>query len=351
MTTQRQEEAAASTPTTTLSSPSIAAISGQSIVTVDLRLTPENDFVPESLFDTSGRLSFVLGWGNYLPGVHALLEGKTVGEHFEGVSIDAGWGERRKELIVTVPKRKLLGSHGLDDESSLKVGTTLQLNSNSSNGGGGGLQVLVTAVDEDTVTVDANPPLAGASYKCDATILAIDSVPSPTTTPPSSKYQVATFALGCFWGVELACTRLPGVVGTKAGYTQGLTVAPTYQQVSSGKTRHREAVFVVYNSEEVSYSELVDLALERLAITTPTTMFSNLFEEEDDSYQYSHGFYYHSESQRQIALSKLDKNNRFRVEVRAATTFYDAEEEHQQYLLKGGQSARKGAKESIRCFG
>eukprot|EP00545_Synedropsis_sp_CCMP1620_P007096 CAMPEP_0119007876 /NCGR_PEP_ID=MMETSP1176-20130426/3314_1 /TAXON_ID=265551 /ORGANISM="Synedropsis recta cf, Strain CCMP1620" /LENGTH=430 /DNA_ID=CAMNT_0006960109 /DNA_START=71 /DNA_END=1363 /DNA_ORIENTATION=- len=378
------------------------------IVTIDFSLRPENGYVPHPLFDTSGKeVTFVLGWGNYLPGLHALIEGMTEGESIDddsnSISIDAGWGKRRQDLIVTVPRSNSLL---LPKSSSAEtvVGSQLTLK------GSGNIQVLVTAVTDTTITVDANPPLAGSSYSCQSlTIKSISSLPTksvrhgygyndddgqeitttkdeasssessssePSPSSNNNKYQVATFGLGCFWGAQLAFSRVPGVVGTKAGYTQGKNSnknkTVTYEQVSQGTSRHVEAVSVVYDATLVSYEQLLAIAMERLEQQetrhiTSTSSWNEydlawLFGSDDDNdddddtnvnVQYRHGFYFHTAAQKQLAtdfVSRLN-NARYRIELRPATTFDEAEEYHQHYLLKGGQSARKGAKETIRCFG
>ena len=94
--------------------------------------------------------------------------------------------------------------------------------------------------------------------------------------------------------------------------------------------------------------------MERLAATTSQYYKTDPFaEEHNDSDQYRNGIYYHDEGQRKVAqeLAIEPNNNFYQVELKRAATFFGAEEYHQQYLLKGGQSARKGAKETIRCFG
>jgi peptide-methionine (S)-S-oxide reductase len=289
------------------------------VVTIDFNLTPENGYVPHPLFDTCGKVSFCLGWGGYLPGLHALIEDMELGQEYLNKSIDAGWGSRNPELVVKIAKNKL---------KNAVEGTKLHIR---------GMTLEVMQVTEDHVVVDANPPLAGASYSCDVKLLAVSSL---------SSYKVATFALGCFWGAELAFMRVPGVVGTKVGYTQGFSRHPTYEEVCEGTTKHREAVYVAYDPEVVSYEMLVRVALDRLASTAVS--LSTLFH--DEPIQYKHGFYYHSQEDRIIA-EKMLGDNRYRVELLAASEFYDAEEYHQQYLLKGGQSAEKGSRETIRCFG
>lgn len=309
------------------------------VVMIDFNLTPENGYVPHPLFDTSGVVSLVLGWGNYLPGLHTLIEGMAVGDSVNGVSIDAGWGERNPSLVVRVAKKKL---RSLKDINLLKVGSQIYLE--------GGIQVTVTEVTRDSIVVDGNPPLAGASFACDLRVLAVDSFPQQVMEYAAEKksqgrYKVATFALGCFWGGELAFMRTPGVVATKVGYTQGETTDPSYEEVCTGTTNHREAILVVYDSTTVSYESLIEVATERLVTTSVP------FYDLDETKQYSHGVYYHTDEQRQIAEVHFDQDNKHRVEVLQARAFYNAEDYHQQYLLKGGQSAKKGNKETIRCYG
>merc|ERR1719414_2857471 len=106
---------------------------------------------------------------------------------------------------------------------------------------GEGVQLTVVEIKDETVVVDANAPLAGASYSCTFTVLSIECIPDEARifeTEPisssnsgSSRYAVSTWALGCFWGGELAFMRVPGVVGTRVGYSQGVTKNPSYEDV------------------------------------------------------------------------------------------------------------------------
>mmetsp|Transcript_26110 Transcript_26110/g.39510 ORF Transcript_26110/g.39510 Transcript_26110/m.39510 type:complete len:325 (-) Transcript_26110:485-1459(-) len=317
------------------------------IVSVELTLVPENGYVPDPLFDCCGEVCFTLGWGNYLPGLHMLIEGMDAGDSISNVPIDAGWGKRNNELIVTVSKEKL---KSLKDKTLLKAGVYLNLEGN--------IKALVTDVTNDTVTVDANPPLAGSSYNCDLTLKKIEKMPHERMEyQPGSRcdgglaaFEIATFALGCYWGAQLAFDRVPGVVGTKAGFTQGLVENPSYEQVCQGDTQHREAVMVVYNPKVVSYKELIDVALNRLDKTTDTFSLHAMFDE-DASEQYRYGFYFHTDEQKTEAETVIKDGCRFDIEVMSAKTFYPAEESHQHYLFKGGQSVRKGSTDPIRCYG
>lgn len=319
------------------------------IVTLELDLTPEDGFVAERLFDTHGRISFVLGWGNYLPGLHEILTGAVIGEAIQNVSIDAGWGKRNPDMVIEVPKSNLKKLKSID---SIEVNSVLNLQ--------GGIQVTVVKVTENTIIVDANHPMAGSSYACSLKVLNVETAPIAklgyssgkcSLEQASSPYKVATWAMGCFWGGELAFMRTPGVVGAKVGYTQGISFDPTYEEVCKGNTQHREAVMVIYDPRVVSYKELLLVYMERLAATTSQYKIE-LFEEEYSSKQYMHGIYFHDDEQLCSAQEAIDSNNNFyQVELKKAAKFYDAENYHQQYLLKGGQSARKSAKETIRCFG
>lgn len=314
-------------------------------VKIDLNMVPENGYVPESLFDTKGIVHIIIGWGDALPGLHELLIDRAVGESVVDVSIDAGWGERRDDLIFNVPRQKLRRFTKTD---TFSVGDRIQLSSDQ--------DVIVTEIDKDFVTVDANHPLSGTSYKCSFTVLQIDPLPSSfafreinDTELRDSPYETASFALGCFWGAQLAFDRLPGVIGTRVGYSQGLAgTRPTYEEVCQGTTKHRETVLVVYDPFIIKYETLIRLALERLSITTSPLELHRMFEPQH--MQYQHGCFYHTSQQREIAEREL-AGNKFGMEVLAATTFFDAEEEHQKYLYKGGQSQRKEAREDIRCFG
>jgi peptide-methionine (S)-S-oxide reductase len=229
----------------------------------------------------------------------------------------------------------------------LKIGMELYL--------ANGMQCRITDIGDEKFTIDANPPLAGASYTAKITLNEIEKGPSeakflynPDKVDDGSDYEVMTIALGCFWGGELEYMRVPGVVGTAVGYTQGEKLDPTYNEVCSGTTGHTEGIQVIYDPEIVSYKELVTIGLERLGDSrTLVNQVGN-----DRGTQYRHGVYYHNDMQKEIAESVIGSYGDLCVtECKEAVKFYTAEDHHQQYLLKGGQSAKKNAKETIRCYG
>ena len=155
-----------------------------SVVHISCRLQPEGDFIPEPLIDgivlheeePEVDLRFVLGWGNYLPGLHDMIASMRVGETRTNVSMDAGWGDVNPDLIATIS----FENSGLDP-SKIKVGTQLKLAQQN-------LPCVVTEVTDTTFTIDANPPLAGASYLANVTLKAVEEGPvvGPYTKKPSS---------------------------------------------------------------------------------------------------------------------------------------------------------------------
>jgi len=166
----------------------------------------------------------------------------------------------------------------------------------------------------------------------------------------SKEAETATFAAGCFWGVQLAFQRVPGVASTMVGYTAGQKMHPTYHEVCSGSTGHTEAVQMLFNPAVVSYKELLMVLFDRM---DPTTLNR---QGNDRGTQYRSGIYYHSEDQKNIASEFIKEvqpryQDRIVVEVKQAEKFWPAEDYHQKYLEKGSQKANKGCLEPIKCYG
>jgi peptide-methionine (S)-S-oxide reductase len=151
--------------------------------------------------------------------------------------------------------------------------------------------------------------------------------------------QKATFAAGCFWGVEAAFRQIKGVTATQVGYTGGTLENPTYQEVCSDRTGHAEAVEVEYDPAQVSYEELLQLFWEN---HDPTQLNR---QGPDYGSQYRSSIFTHTPEQEAAARASkaaLAASGRYRrpiaTEIVPATNFYRAEEYHQQYLEKRGQA-------------
>ena len=147
----------------------------------------------------------------------------------------------------------------------------------------------------------------------------------------------ATFAAGCFWGVEAAFRHIPGVSSTRVGYTGGELKNPTYKQVCSDRTGHAEAVEVEYDPARVTYDDLLQVFWEN---HDPTQLNR---QGPDSGTQYRSAIFYHSPEQEQAARkskSALDKSGKYSrpivTQIVPAVTFYEAEDYHQQYLEKRG---------------
>ncbi len=149
--------------------------------------------------------------------------------------------------------------------------------------------------------------------------------------------EVATFGAGCFWGVEAAFRRTPGVVDTAVGYSGGHLDKPTYKDVCTDETGHAEVVQVTFDPQKLSYSQLLDVFWK---IHDPTQLNR---QGPDFGKQYRTAIFFHSPEQEEIARKSkqaLEASGKFHrpiaTEISPAKTFWRAEEYHQRYLEKRG---------------
>lgn len=150
--------------------------------------------------------------------------------------------------------------------------------------------------------------------------------------------EKATFAAGCFWGIETAFAGIDGVESTTVGYTGGWFKDPTYEDVCSEGTDHAEAVEVTFDPDKVDYEALLDLFWK---IHDPTQLNRQGL---DYGTQYRSAVFYHSDEQKEAAIASKEarqekKSKKIVTEITEASHFYRAEEYHQKYLKKRGQSA------------
>lgn len=152
-----------------------------------------------------------------------------------------------------------------------------------------------------------------------------------------TRKEKATFAAGCFWGVEETFRNIKGVISTTVGYTGGHTKEPSYEEVCTGMTGHAEAVEIVFDPDVVGYRELLKAFWESHDPTTPNRQGP------DVGSQYRSAIFFHGDGQERLAREskeELEKTGAFRrpivTEITPAMEFYPAEEYHQKYLMKRG---------------
>jgi peptide-methionine (S)-S-oxide reductase len=172
--------------------------------------------------------------------------------------------------------------------------------------------------------------------------------PAPTTSDAKAAedphMKKATFAAGCFWGVEETFRHVPGVVATRVGYIGGTTDKPNYKEVCTDATGHAEAVEITYDPKKVSYAELLDAFW---TCHNPTTLNR---QGPDVGTQYRSAIFTHDAEQQKLAKESLKevsdsdafKGKKVVTQIVPAGTFWSAEDYHQQYLAKNGGVCHSG---------
>lgn len=170
-----------------------------------------------------------------------------------------------------------------------------------------------------------------------ALLASVSAAVAQTTPPPAAagKTETAVFAGGCFWCVEEAFEKVPGVTTAVSGYIGGTVANPTYQQVSGGATGHAEAVQVTYDPGKVTYKQLVDWFWRNIDPLDAAGQFC------DKGSEYRSAIFYSGDAQKKIAEDSkqaLQASGRFKqpiaTEITAAGPFYLAEDYHQDYYKK-----------------
>ena len=152
--------------------------------------------------------------------------------------------------------------------------------------------------------------------------------------------EKATFGAGCFWGVQVAFDRIPGVVETKVGFEGGTLDNPSYRDVCSDRTGHAEVLQISFDPEKVGYERLLDAFFDE---HNPTQLNQ---QGPDHGTQYRSVVFFHSPEQKQAAeaaIARLTQEHRYPnpivTQVVSAQTFWPAEEHHQKYLEKRGATS------------
>jgi len=287
-----------------------------------------------SEFDSSrgrGPLEFVVGSSNVIEGFHDLVMGLGTGEkRTRTIEAKKAYGEWSEDLVAKVPASQA--------PDGLKKGAAVQLSN--------GMVAAVTDMDDEFITLDANHQLAGKDLTFEVELV---------SSVPKSAMETVTFGAGCFWGVELAFQRIPGVLSTQVGYCQGSSEQTTYEEVCSGQTGHVEVVQVQYDPKTVTLDRLFEVFFDR---HDPTQLNR---QGNDVGTQYRSGIYVSKPERVTAAKEAIQKvqakhSDPVVTEVEEIRNYCPAETYHQQYLARGGrfgrpQSAAKGCNDPIRCYG
>lgn len=160
-------------------------------------------------------------------------------------------------------------------------------------------------------------------------------IPMPNSPVPSTSFEIATLAGGCFWCLEAVYTQLKGVVKSISGYSGGSIPDPSYRLVCSGTTGHAEVVQVTFDPQQISYKELLEIFF---TIHDPTTLNR---QGNDVGTQYRSAIFYHNPQQKAIADQVIQEFEAARIwdnpivtQVAPLNAFYPAEEYHQDYFKR-----------------
>ncbi|KAI8475726.1 MAG: peptide methionine sulfoxide reductase MsrA [Monoraphidium minutum] len=291
-----------------------------------------------SVFDTSrkeGRspLEFQIGAGKVIKGFDMAVTGLAVGETRKvRLEPEDGYGPREDGAVITVPADRA--------PPGLKAGERVGLSN--------GMQALVAAVAESgELTLDLNHELAGKHLTFDVELMSLT---------PASRLETVVFGAGCFWGPQLAFERVPGVLTTEVGYSQGRVANPSYDDVCTGSTGHTEVVKVTFDPEMVPFGQLLDTFWGKHDPTAKDRQGG------DTGTQYRAGIYTTTAEQAEEAKRYMDAKRaalpgvQIWTELEPLKEYYPAEDYHQMYLAKGGRFGRpqdpgKGCNDPIRCYG
>ena len=204
-----------------------------------------------------------------------------------------------------------------------------------------GAFVGIGSSPEPTSVAASTPAVTPAGPVTTQPVAAEPTEPAPVApaAPPEPRRAVATFAAGCFWCTEADFDKVKGVLSTTSGYIGGRVANPTYRQVSDGVTGHAEAVEIVYDPSVVTYEALLDHYWKNVDPFSANRQFC------DVGNQYRPEIFVHDAAQRAAAeASKAKVQQRFTqpvvVAISEATTFYPAEDYHQDYYEKNSAQYR-----------
>lgn len=289
-------------------------------------------------------------WDNHKEGIYVdVVSGEPLFSSTDKFDSGTGWPSFTKPIEGKKIKEKMDTSHGMvrTEVRSSDANSHLGHVFNDGPSDEGGMRYCINSASLKFIPKEK---LAEEGYGQYETLFAKAETSENVTLnlstvfPPFAaqqkahpNYKIATFAAGCFWGVESIMKETKGVIDTEVGYMGGSLDKPGYRQVSTGRTGHAEVVQVLFDENKTSYEELVKVFFQ---LHDPTTLNRQGF---DVGTQYRSAVFYYSDEQRVAAekvKSLFDKTSSLKknavTEVVPAQTFYDAEGYHQDYYEVNG---------------
>jgi peptide methionine sulfoxide reductase msrA/msrB len=282
-------------------------------------------------------------WDNKKPGIYVdVVSGEPLFSSLDKYDSGCGWPSFTKPLLqteITEKKDYKIGYERIEVRSKVADSHLGHVFPDGPEDKGG-LRYCINSASLRFIPVEEMEQKGYSAYlepfvKAGLVKASASAKSSDKTAASTEKRETATFAGGCFWGMEEIIRKLPGVIETTVGYTGGTTKNPTYKQICTGTTGHAEAVQIIFDPEKTSCEPLLGFFFR---MHDPTTLNR---QHNDVGTQYRSAIFYHSEEQKKGAeavKAKIDKSGKWKkpvvTEITAASEWYPAEDYHQDYLVK-----------------